>query len=144
VRSPDEGRGRRRTRSKWHSTSTGYRNTMTLVLTGLDVEAKAAHATSLLFGLLGTATSSPPPTSSCCAPTTRTRRAIPSDGTPRVTVMDPDRDKVGRRFSNAVTELALASYAGFLHDVAATEASALRVYWPLLVRATSAHDRRPA
>src|SRR5690348_4371268 len=31
----------------------GYRNTMTLVLTGLDVEAKAAWATDELFGLLG-------------------------------------------------------------------------------------------
>jgi hypothetical protein len=31
----------------------GYRNTMTLVLTGLDIEAKAAHAEALLFDVLG-------------------------------------------------------------------------------------------
>jgi hypothetical protein len=31
----------------------GYRNTMTLVLTGLDIEAKAAWATEELFGVLG-------------------------------------------------------------------------------------------
>jgi len=31
----------------------GYRNSMTLVLTGLDIEAKARHAETLLFGLLG-------------------------------------------------------------------------------------------
>ena len=31
----------------------GYRNTMTMVLTGLDVEAKAAHAETLLFDVLG-------------------------------------------------------------------------------------------
>ena len=31
----------------------GYRNTMTMVITGLDVEAKAEHATSLLFERLG-------------------------------------------------------------------------------------------
>ena len=31
----------------------GFRNTMTLVLTGLDVEAKAAHAEALLFDVLG-------------------------------------------------------------------------------------------
>ena len=31
----------------------GYRNTMTLVLTGLDIEAKAARAEELLFEVLG-------------------------------------------------------------------------------------------
>ena len=31
----------------------GYRNTTTMVLTGLDIEAKAAHAEKLLFDLLG-------------------------------------------------------------------------------------------
>src|SRR3984885_15251731 len=31
----------------------GYRNTMTMVITGLDIEAKAAHAESLLFERLG-------------------------------------------------------------------------------------------
>ena len=31
----------------------GYRNTMTMVITGLDIEAKAEQATNLLFGLLG-------------------------------------------------------------------------------------------
>ena len=31
----------------------GYRNTMTMVITGLDVEAKAEHATRLLLDRLG-------------------------------------------------------------------------------------------
>jgi Acyclic terpene utilisation family protein AtuA len=118
----------------------GYRNTMTLVLTGLDVDAKAAHATSLLVGLLGgtdqfasvdvqlVRTDHPD------APTNPEATALL-----RVTVMDPDRDKVGRRFSNAVTELALASYAGFYTTTPPSDASAYGVYWPLLVPRDEVH-----
>jgi len=118
----------------------GYRNTMTLVLTGLDVEAKAAHATSLLFGLLGgrdqfaTADVQLLRTDHEDAPSNPEATALL-----RVTVMDPDRDKVGRRFSNAVTELALASYAGFFTTSPPTEASAYGVYWPLLVPRDEVH-----
>jgi hypothetical protein len=112
----------------------GYRNTMTLVVTGLDVEAKARHAESLLFGLLGgrdgfgsvdvqlLRTDHPD------APTNPEATALL-----RVTVMDADREVVGRRFSNAVTELVLASYAGFYTTTPPTEASAYGEYWPLLV-----------
>ena len=132
------GRGADRARSRSRSTSTpGYRNTMTLVLTGLDVEAKAAHATSLLLEPARAARrSSRRFDVQLCAPTTTTRRP-----TPRrrrccaCTVMDTDKDMVGRRFSNAVTELALASYAGFYTTTPPTDASAYGVYWPLLVPA---------
>jgi len=51
-------------------------------------------------------------------------------------VMGPDRDAVGRGFSNAVTELVLASYAGFYTTTPPTDASAYGVYWPLLVPRT--------
>ena len=44
----------------------------------------------------------------------------------RVTVKDPDPDVVGRRFSNAATELALASYPGFYLTVAARRGHRLR------------------
>ena len=78
----------------------GYRNTMTLVLTGLDIEAKAAHAEALLFEVLGgrdrfaevdvrllrfdtptrRRTSGPPPT---CGSPSRTRTRARSGGRSR-------------------------------------------------------------
>src|SRR5207253_9310633 len=86
----------------------GYRNTMTMMLTGLDIEAKAEHALALLFEVLGgreqfasvdvqlIRTDQPD------APTNP--QAVAQL---RVTVKDPDPTKVGRRFANAVIELAL-------------------------------------
>jgi Acyclic terpene utilisation family protein AtuA len=111
----------------------GYRNTMTMVLTGLDVEAKARHATALLHELLG-----PSPCATLDVQLLRTDHrdaATNPEATAllRVTAMDPDRDRVGRRFSNAVVELVLASYAGFYTTTPPTDASAYGEYWPLLV-----------
>jgi hypothetical protein len=115
----------------------GYRNTMTMVLTGLDIEEKAARAEAMLFGLLGgrqrfgqvdvrlIRTDRPD------APTNEQATAQL-----RVTVMDPDPARVGRAFSNATIELALAGYAGFHTTTPPTDASAYGVYWPAFVPAT--------
>ena len=54
----------------------------------------------------------------------------------RITVKDPDERKVGRAFSNAAVELALAGYAGFHTTTPPTAASAFGVYWPALIPAT--------
>jgi Acyclic terpene utilisation family protein AtuA len=96
----------------------GYRNTMTMVLTGLDIEEKAARAEAMLFELLGgkerfgeadvrLIRSDRPD-----APTNEQATAQL-----RITVSDPDPAKVGRSFSNATIELALAGYAGFRRPV---------------------------
>src|ERR1019366_10662804 len=52
-----------------------------------------------------------------------------------VTVKDADANKVGRAFSSAITELALASYPGFYSMDPPGDASAYGVYWPTLVPA---------
>jgi hypothetical protein len=114
----------------------GYRNTMTMVLTGLDVEAKAAHAERLLFEVLGGREQF----ADVDVTLLRTdREDAPTNAQAtaqlRVTVKDPDRDRVGRRFSNAVVELSLASYAGFFTTTPPTDASAFGVFWPCLVPA---------
>jgi hypothetical protein len=105
----------------------GYRNTMTMVITGLDIEDKAAYAMELLgkFGEMDV----------------RLMRFDHPDATRneeavahlRVTVKDADEAKVGRRFANAMTELALSSYAGFHTTSPPTGATAYGVYWPTLV-----------
>jgi hypothetical protein len=51
----------------------------------------------------------------------------------RVTVKDRDESLVARAFSNAVTELALASYAGFFTLTPPGDASSFGFYWPALV-----------
>ena len=48
----------------------------------------------------------------------------------RISVKDPDPDKVGRRFSSAAVELALSSYPGFFLTTPPGEATAYAVYWP--------------
>jgi hypothetical protein len=119
----------------------GYRNTMTLVLTGLDIEAKAEHAEAQLFDVLGG----------------RDRFAevdvallrfdtpdAPSNERAtahlRITVKDPDPRKVGRAFSNATMELALGGYAGFHTTTPPTPESAYGIYRPAAVpRSAVAH-----
>jgi len=115
----------------------GYRNTMTLVLTGLDIAEKAAWAEQELFGLLGGRGSFAEADVRLLrfdrpdAPTSEQATAHL-----RITVKDPDPRKVGRRFSNAVMELALGGYAGFHTTTPPTPESAYGVYWPALIPAT--------
>ncbi len=114
----------------------GYRNTMTLVLTGLDIEDKAAWAEQELFGILGGR-------EQFAGVGVRLLRFDRPDAPTneqatahlRITVRDPDPRKVGRRFSNATMELALGGYAGFHTTTPPTPESAYGVYWPALVPA---------
>ncbi len=94
----------------------GYRNSATFVLTGLDIDAKAA----LVRSQLDAALTEPPAevqwtlarTDHPDADTEQTASALLT-----CTVRDSDSNKVGRRFSSAAVELALASYPGF-HTIA--------------------------
>jgi hypothetical protein len=114
----------------------GWRNTMTFVLTGLDIEAKAA----LVRGTLDDILTADAAVADLDVRLVRTDRSdAPSNEQAsaqlRITVKDPDPDKVGRRFSRAVTELALASYPGFYLTSPPGDAIAYGVYWPTLVPA---------
>jgi hypothetical protein len=116
----------------------GFRNTMTMVLTGLDVEAKAEFAEQQLFDVLGGRDrfadvdvrllrfDSPD------APTNEQATAHL-----RVTVKDPDPRKVGRAFSSGIMEVALAGYAGFHTTTPPTSESAYGVYRPAAVPRSS-------
>ena len=114
----------------------GYRNTMTMVLTGLDIEEKAAWAEEELFGILGGREQFADVDVRLLrfdrpdAPTNEQATAHL-----RITVKDPDPRKVGRRFSNATMELALGGYAGFHTTTPPAPESAYGVYWPALVPA---------
>jgi hypothetical protein len=115
----------------------GWRNTMTFVLTGLDVEAKAALTLASLEQTLGgldgfdeldvrLVRSDHPD-----APTNAEATAQL-----RITVKDRDGSRVGRAFSDAATELALAGYPGLHLTSPPTAGSVYGVYWPALVPAS--------
>jgi hypothetical protein len=114
----------------------GYRNTMTLVLTGLDIDEKATWACAELFSLLGGR-------ERFAEVDARLLRFDQPDAPSneqatahlRITVKDGDPDRVGRSFSDATMALALGGYAGFHTTTPPTAASAYGVFWPALVPA---------
>ena len=114
----------------------GHRNTMTLVLTGLDIEAKAAWARELLGELLGgwdTFDDADIRLLRFDTPDAPTNEQATAHL--RITVKDGDPAKVGRRFSDATMALALGGYAGFHTTTPPSSESAYGVYWPALVPA---------
>lgn len=115
----------------------GYRNTMTMILTGLDIEKKAAWAEEELFGILG----GKERFGEVDVQLIRfDREDAPSNELAtahlRITIKDPDPAKAGRAFSNAVLELALGGYPGFHTTSTPTSESAYGVYWPTLIPAS--------
>jgi acyclic terpene utilization AtuA family protein len=113
----------------------GFRNSMSFVLTGLDVEAKAAMAEAALFERLGgRGRFQSAETRLVGRPSPDPASAEEAVAELRVTVKDPDPAKVGRAFSNAAIELALASYPGCYTTTPPTDATPYGVYWPALVR----------
>jgi len=114
----------------------GWRNTMTFVLTGLDIEAKADLTVRSLAAALGGAGQF----GAFDAQLIRTDKAdAPTNAEAtaqlRITVKDEDAERVGRRFSSAATELALAGYPGLHLTAPPGAATAYGVYWPALVPA---------
>ncbi|MCH9734586.1 MAG: acyclic terpene utilization AtuA family protein, partial [Actinomycetia bacterium] len=90
----------------------GFRNEMTLILTGLDIEAKAELVRRQLESSL--------PVKPAELEWTLARTDHPNADTEesasallRCVARDPDANTVGRRFSSAAVQLALASYPGF-------------------------------
>ncbi|GIH61249.1 acyclic terpene utilization AtuA family protein [Microbispora siamensis] len=127
----------------------GYRNTMTLVLTGLDIAAKARIAQEAIWARvpresfeqvhveltpLGAAESGGG-AAPHAAPASGGRAEVNRGGDAgtallRITVMDPDPSRAGRAFSSAVVETGLASYPGFYGLTPPGDASPYGVYWP--------------
>ncbi|WP_192780674.1 acyclic terpene utilization AtuA family protein [Nonomuraea africana] len=100
----------------------GYRNTMTLMLTGLELEEKARIAQEAIWARV---------------PRESFDSVDVSFDPPllRITVMDRDARKAGRAFSSAVVETGLASYPGFYGLTPPGDASPYGVYWPTLIPA---------
>lgn len=113
----------------------GFRNEMTLVLTGLDIEAKAELVRRQLEAAL---TVKPAELEWTLARTDHddadTEEA--ASALLRCVVRDPDPENVGRQFSSAAVELALASYPGFHATSPPGQGQVYGVFRPAFVAAT--------
>lgn len=107
----------------------GYRNTMTLVLTGLDIPAKARVAEETLWSRI--------PRDSF----DEVHVTLTDPGLLRITVMSPDPHLAGRTFSAAVVETGLSSYPGLHTLTPPTNASPYGIYWPTLVPSSQVHPQ---
>jgi hypothetical protein len=120
----------------------GYRNSMTMVVTGLDIEEKVRWAEDLLFSALGGR-------EQYDELDLRLARFDQADASSAelasahltVSVKDSDRSKVGRRFSNAFTALFLGGYAGFHTTTPPSAEREFGVYWPTTVPAEEVEHR---
>ncbi|GMR01795.1 MAG: DUF1446 domain-containing protein [Acidimicrobiia bacterium] len=119
----------------------GYRNSMTLVLVGLDAEAKATLVEETIRAELAgdrapdvlefAFTNGGEPDANVNAEAASTLT---------ITAMDADPLVVGRAFSAAVVELALGSYPGFFATAPPGGESSYGVYWPALVSRSVIHQ----
>ena len=111
----------------------GYRNQMEFVLTGLDIEAKAAWVREQLEARLETSRPKVVDWHLDRLPQPDAETEEAASCLLRVTVKDPSADVVGRAFSGAAVELALASYPGFTMTSPPGNASPYGVYRPAFV-----------
>lgn len=105
----------------------GYRNLMVLVIEGLDVSAKADLAERAIWAAI--------PGGKSSFEAVDVDLAGSNPALLRITVLDQDKAKVGRAFSGAVVETALASYPGFYALTPPGDASMYGVYWPAAIPA---------
>ena len=118
----------------------GFRNDLSIALTGLDVEAKAALVEA---GFWAACPYSPEDFASVTTTLVRSDAEDPATNEEavalwRLTVKDPDERKVGRAVSDAVIELALANIPGFFSPSGApTAARPYGVYRPATVPAAA-------
>jgi acyclic terpene utilization AtuA family protein len=105
----------------------GYRNSMILAIEGLDVAAKAKLAEQTIWARVDGG--------KAAFETADVELAGSDPALLRITVLDQDKTKVGRAFSAAVVETALASYPGFYAMTPPGDASMYGVYWPTTVPA---------
>ncbi|MCG8335428.1 MAG: DUF1446 domain-containing protein [Proteobacteria bacterium] len=112
----------------------GYKNSMTFVLTGLEIEEKARIVEETLFEALGGKNQF----QKVDVQLIRSDKENPNSNEEanahlKVSVLDPDPNKVGRPFSSATVELALANIPGFTMTAPPGNGSPTIFHWPALV-----------
>jgi len=118
-----------------------YRNSMTIILTGLDIEKKARILEDAFFDALGGREQF----QQARIQLIRSDKEDPATNEEafaylRITVIDPDQKKVNR-VSSKVVELALANIAGFTGTAPPAKGTPAIVYWPALVSNKHIHQK---
>jgi hypothetical protein len=119
----------------------GYRNSMTVILTGLDIEKKARILEETLFDALG----GKEQFQQANVQLIRSDKEDPATNEEafaylRITVIDPDQKKVNR-VSSKIVELALANIAGFTGTAPPAKGTPAIVYWPALISSKHIHQK---
>ncbi len=108
----------------------GFRNTVEFVLTGLDIEAKADWVREQLTASLAAAPPSSVTWSRTSVPHADAETEEAASSLLRCTVKDASADPVGKAFTAAAVELALASYPGFTMTTPPAPPTPYGVYRP--------------
>ena len=111
----------------------GWRNSMTLALTGAQVVEKARFAAAAVWAGI-------PGGRAAFAETAEDLSGDPTGGGMaylRLAVRDDDEPAVGRAFSGAVVETSLSSYPGTFFTSAPSGAQGVARYWPTTVAAAA-------
>jgi hypothetical protein len=111
----------------------GFRNKMSFMLTGLDQREKADWVCAQLLARLGGEDRFDAVDVVFVPGDPDGATQEESSGRLHITVKSSDERLVGRAFSSAAVELALASYPGFFTTTPPGAASSYGVYWPALV-----------
>ena len=134
----------------------GFRNSMTLVLTGLDVELKADVVLRQVAGLTlaqcldGRSPAELAAASRLGVAELLVRFVKRGSGDPlsveqaqsllQISVKDSDPKRAGRVFTSGVVEAALSSYPGMFPTAPPGEATPFGAYWPTTVAASTVTD----
>ena len=133
----------------------GFRNSMTLVVTGLDAEAKADLALRSMTGMTLAEATAPGLSATARAarsripvreldvawvPTAETNPAQPwqAQSTLQLTVRDDSAEAVAKPFTTSVIESTLSSYPGMFPTAPPGPGTPYGVYWPTTVARESA------
>jgi hypothetical protein len=119
----------------------GFRNRVTFVLTGLDQRRKAEWAQHALFQRLGGESRFDEVNVRLVEAPADAAGQEASSGRLHITVKSTDERTVGRAFSSAAVELALANYPGFFLTAPPGDAQPYGVYWPALVDRDEVHHQ---
>ena len=120
----------------------GYKNSMELIVTGLDIEEKAKIFTDELFRSLG----GKDEFNDVSIQLIRTDKKEPLTNEEAMAILKIDvksssPEKVGRIFSAKVIELALANYPGWTAQSEIKQASPFISYWPALVDSKNVKEK---
>ncbi|MEE2703051.1 MAG: acyclic terpene utilization AtuA family protein [Myxococcota bacterium] len=116
----------------------GYKNSLTFMLPGLDIEDKARVAEESFWGYVGGR-------SQFQETSVQIRRGALDDSEAfallTIAARDPDDRKLSRSFWNSAIEMSLSNFPGFGMSSASRSATSITVYWPALVSSDKIDER---